>query len=93
MLPVTWSSFCAAALALWSALLCGTVHAVEASDSLVASNETLLWGPYRPNVYFGLRPRIPQSIFTGLMWASVEDFQATQSCTLSCFSERQVLTR
>ncbi|XP_065186679.1 mannosyl-oligosaccharide glucosidase-like [Sycon ciliatum] len=27
-----------------------------------------LWGSYRPQVYFGMRPRLPKSIVTGLMW-------------------------
>ncbi|OCK78107.1 glycoside hydrolase family 63 protein [Lepidopterella palustris CBS 459.81] len=43
-----------------------------------ASNDSLLWGPYRPNLYFGVRPRIPKSLMTGLLWARVEDFQSVQ---------------
>ncbi|CAH0055870.1 unnamed protein product, partial [Clonostachys solani] len=27
------------------------------------------WGPYRPNLYFGVRPQIPESLLMGLMWA------------------------
>ncbi|KAG8531945.1 uncharacterized protein KY384_003581 [Bacidia gigantensis] len=42
------------------------------------SNETLLWGPYRPNLYFGVRPRIPKSLTTGLLWAKVDNFQDVQ---------------
>jgi mannosyl-oligosaccharide glucosidase len=34
---------------------------------------SLLWGPYRPNLYFGLRPRVPQSLSIGLMWGQVEN--------------------
>ena len=30
-----------------------------------------LWGSYRPQVYFGMRPRIPQSVLFGLMWMPV----------------------
>ncbi|KAK4995964.1 Processing alpha glucosidase I [Elasticomyces elasticus] len=44
-----------------------------------ASNDSLLWGPYRPNLYFGLRPRLPKSVLTGLLWARVEDFQTVQN--------------
>ncbi len=44
-----------------------------------ASNASLLWGPYRPNLYFGVRPRIPKSLLTGLLWARVEDFQSVQN--------------
>lgn len=50
-----------------------------------ASNDTLLWGPYRPNLYFGVRPRIPKSIMTGLLWGQVEDFQTVpQSANVCC---------
>ena len=44
-----------------------------------SSNESLLWGPYRPNLYFGVRPRIPKSLMTGLMWAKVDSFQGVQN--------------
>ncbi|KAF8471981.1 glycoside hydrolase [Kalaharituber pfeilii] len=38
------------------------------------NNETLLWGPYRPQVYFGVKPRLPDSFIGGLMWAGVDNF-------------------
>jgi len=48
------------------------------------TNDTLLWGAYRPNLYFGLRPRIPQSLMTGLMWYGTQDYQSIGSeCTSS----------
>jgi mannosyl-oligosaccharide glucosidase len=47
------------------------------------SNESLLWGPYRPNVYFGVRPRIPKSLQVGLMWAKVDNYQDIQNSRLS----------
>jgi len=37
------------------------------------SNSSLLWGPYRPNLYLGIRPRIPQSLLIGLMWSNADD--------------------
>ncbi|KAK3723044.1 Processing alpha glucosidase I [Vermiconidia calcicola] len=50
---------------------------------LTASEETLsinssrdwpiLWGPYRPNVYFGMRARTPDSPLIGLMWAPLHN--------------------
>ncbi|KAI9669822.1 MAG: Processing alpha glucosidase I [Caeruleum heppii] len=43
------------------------------------SNQSLFWGPYRPNLYFGVRPRIPKSLLTGLMWAKVDNFQSVQN--------------
>ena len=48
------------------------------AQSSKLSNETLLWGPYRPNLYFGVRPRIPKSLVTGLLWAKVDNFQNVQ---------------
>jgi mannosyl-oligosaccharide glucosidase len=40
----------------------------ESSKSL---NESLLWGTYRSNLYFGLRTRDPKSLLTGIMWNSI----------------------
>ncbi|TLS21588.1 uncharacterized protein PpBr36_10133 [Pyricularia pennisetigena] len=38
-----------------------------------ASNHTYdagqRWGPYRPNLYFGVRPQVPKTLLAGLMWA------------------------
>lgn len=42
------------------------------------SNDSLLWGPYRPNLYFGVKPRLPKSLLTGLMWAKVDEYQSVQ---------------
>jgi hypothetical protein len=47
-----------------------------------ASNQSLLWGPYRPNLYFGVRPRIPKSLLTGLLWAKVDNFGTVQNSML-----------
>lgn len=44
-----------------------------------ASNDSLLWGPYRPNLYFGVRPRIPKSLMGGLLWTKVEDHTVQHS--------------
>ncbi|TFK42937.1 glycoside hydrolase [Crucibulum laeve] len=48
------------------------------------ANDTLLWGPYRPNLYFGLRPRIPQSLMTGLMWFSTHDYNSIAKTRHAC---------
>ncbi|PSK45137.1 hypothetical protein B9Z65_2277 [Elsinoe australis] len=60
-------------------LLCTLSWAAEESVFTKASNESLLWGAYRPNLYFGIRPRLPKSLMTGLLWARVEDFQSVQN--------------
>jgi hypothetical protein len=50
-----------------------------------ASNDSLLWGPYRPNLYFGVRPRIPKSLMGGLMWTKVEDHTVQHSKSQLCY--------
>ncbi|KAL5717632.1 mannosyl-oligosaccharide glucosidase [Ranunculus cassubicifolius] len=35
--------------------------------------ESLYWGTYRPQVYFGVRARTPESLIAGLMWIGVKD--------------------
>lgn len=68
-----WSS--SGALILLNAFLAATQ---ETSVFSKASNDSLLWGPYRPNLYFGLRPKSPKSLITGLLWGRVEDFTSPQ---------------
>lgn len=40
---------------------------------------SLLWGTYRPNLYFGLRPRLPYSLMSGMMWFGTQDYNQFQS--------------
>ncbi|CAK9441289.1 uncharacterized protein LODBEIA_P51580 [Lodderomyces beijingensis] len=47
-----------------------------AAQYLKKSNDSLLWGPYRSALYFGLRPRLPRSLLSGLMWFPVNDYQS-----------------
>ncbi|KAL2760850.1 glycoside hydrolase family 63 protein [Sodiomyces alcalophilus JCM 7366] len=42
------------------------------------NNESLFWGPYKPNLYFGVQPRTPKALWTGLMWSKVENYQDVQ---------------
>lgn len=60
---------------------CALVTSQNAQQPLASSvaNDSLLWGPYRPNLYFGVRPRIPKSLLTGLMWTNVDDFASAQN--------------
>lgn len=39
-----------------------------------ANNQSMLWGPYKPNVYFGVRPRLAEGLWSSLMWANVNGF-------------------
>lgn len=51
----------------------------QVADIEKATNASLLWGPYRPNLYFGVRPRIPKSLMGGLLWTRVEDYSTVQN--------------
>ncbi|KAG9001821.1 Processing alpha glucosidase I, partial [Tulasnella sp. 427] len=55
--------------------------------SNVTDTDSLIWGTYRPNLYFGMRPRVPKSLMTGIMWFGTQeygDFQVFRhSCELS----------
>lgn len=48
------------------------------------NNESLFWGPYKPNLYFGVRPRLPQSLWTGLMWGRIEEYNDVKDGEESC---------
>ena len=58
----------------------GNVDSVlhQRANVLAASNESLLWGTYRPNLYFGTRPRLPESLLTGLMWFGTEELSSIE---------------
>jgi len=67
----------------------GTIASQDPSDVSIlikeaarANNGSLLWGPYKPNLYFGVRPRIANSLSAGLMWAKVDDFATVQQSML-----------
>ena len=74
-----WQSSLSVAL-LWLSICLPFIPGIHADDPQeplgagASSNDTLLWGPYRPNLYFGVRPRVPKSLLTGLVWANVDSF-------------------
>ncbi|KAI9314210.1 glycoside hydrolase [Dichotomocladium elegans] len=49
-----------------------------------AANESLLWGTYRPNLYFGTRTRLPESLMSGLIWFDASNFQGFQRARHAC---------
>lgn len=63
------------------------VFAVNLQSINEQLNSSLLWGPYRPNLYFGVRPRIPKSLLSGLMWYNVDDYQGIMKVRHSCNQE------
>lgn len=52
--------------------------AILSQEHARETNQSLLWGTYRPNVYFGVKPRIPNSLMGGLMWSKVDNYQDVQ---------------
>jgi mannosyl-oligosaccharide glucosidase len=55
----------------------------RASSFSPTNDSALLWGAYRPNLYFGLRPQLPQSLMTGLLWFGTQDYQSIgRECSL-----------
>lgn len=81
-------------LAVFSAFFTNATDTAEDGQRILvneisrASNQSLLWGPYRPNLYFGIKPRIPNSLITGLMWSRVEDFRSVQNSLFPFISLR-----
>jgi mannosyl-oligosaccharide glucosidase len=60
-------------------LLLFVLATAAVSKPIEETDKSLLWGPYRPNLYFGIRPRLPQSLMTGLIWFSTANYQSVQS--------------
>lgn len=75
-------------------LLLFALATAVASKPIDEADQSLLWGPYRPNLYFGLRPRLPQSLMTGLIWFGTVDYRSVQSVftTLLTKCSTRVLT-
>lgn len=66
-------------------LLAGSASAeLDFESHAHATNQSLLWGTYRPNLYFGLRPRLPNSLLTGLMWFGTHDYQSYTRTRHAC---------
>ncbi|KAF2269219.1 glycoside hydrolase [Lojkania enalia] len=53
------------------AFLIQLTTSVASAYTLATNNASLLWGPYRPNLYLGIRPRVPESLLLGLMWGKL----------------------
>jgi mannosyl-oligosaccharide glucosidase len=61
------------------ALVFTILRPVDATpDGAVSNNASLLWGAYRPNLYMGIRPRIPDSLLLGLMWGKSEEMESSR---------------
>ncbi|KAG8896382.1 Processing alpha glucosidase I, partial [Tulasnella sp. 417] len=52
--------------------------------SNATDTDSLIWGTYRPNLYFGMRPRVPKSLMTGIMWFGAQEYGDFQVFRHSC---------
>lgn len=48
------------------------------------NSDSLKWGPYRSNLYLGIRPRIPDSFMSGLMWFPTNTFEDVKFSQHEC---------
>ncbi len=60
------------------------VKTLEAVQAQAQADSSLLWGSYRPQIYFGLRPRLPDSLLTGLAWFGLQDYNGFQRIRHQC---------
>lgn len=61
-----------------------SVKSPEAIEAQAQADASLLWGSYRPQIYFGLRPRLPDSLLTGLAWFGLQDYNGFQRIRHQC---------
>ncbi|KAK5723472.1 Processing alpha glucosidase I [Elasticomyces elasticus] len=55
-------------------LFCNFTAALPALEhASPSSHASLLWGPYRPGIYLGIRPRLPETLLMGVMWTNADD--------------------
>ncbi|KAI8620462.1 putative mannosyl-oligosaccharide glucosidase [Chytriomyces sp. MP71] len=75
-------------MVLFLSIALAVVSAASASGNFQAqhsaANSSLLWGTYRPQVYFGTRTRTADAVLTGLMWHDVHEYQNYQSFRHTC---------
>lgn len=69
------SNWLAAAVLAFGASATDNPESVLTTEIGRQNNQSLLWGPYKPNLYFGVRPRVPKGLWTGLMWGGVNSFE------------------
>lgn len=62
-------------LAAGLVLAAQTIFSAEAAGGRdeTATKDWQTWAPYRPGLYFGVRPNVPETMLMGLMWANADD--------------------
>jgi mannosyl-oligosaccharide glucosidase len=69
---------------MWLPLASSVLPLAFATASAANASDSLFWGTYRPNLYFGLKPRLPESLMTGLIWFGTQDYQSFSSESELC---------
>lgn len=79
---LAWARLC---LVLAGLAGLASLASATTADYDTASDASLLWGPYRSNLYMGVRPRgLPHSLMTGLMWYNIDDYQGLNKIRHAC---------
>lgn len=60
---------------------CCSIRPISTHDD---SENSLMWGPYRSNLYVGMRPTVPHSLMTGLMWFNADNMYALPQMRHQC---------
>ncbi|KAK8079739.1 hypothetical protein PG997_007557 [Apiospora hydei] len=58
---------------LWVVFLVAFIVVAASGEQSPAKPNWRTWAPYRPNLYFGVRLPVPDSLLMGLMWARGDD--------------------
>ncbi|QSL65479.1 hypothetical protein MERGE_002791 [Pneumocystis wakefieldiae] len=53
-------------------------------EAEMAENASLFWGPYRPNLYMGIRSRDPDGMLMGIMWTGVDNYTQIREMRHTC---------
>jgi hypothetical protein len=62
-------------------------------EPFVRLQQSLLWGTYRPQLYHGVRARLPKSLMTGLMWFGLNDYKGFQGESICSPAQLSQLTK
>lgn len=82
MLPTRMNQGLLAGLLLLFAIITSVSADRDADADQPAKKDWQTWGPYRPGLYFGVRPNIPESLLMGVMWANGKDQDSLTRSTI-----------
>ena len=53
-------------------------------------NDTMLWGTYRPNLYFGTRTRTKETLLTGIAWFGAKSLEYKPWESMFLFASKEI---